>query len=215
MPTDATRRTATTTMTRRATGRSGLAVVAVALLLAGCGGQASGLDLQTPAPEVSRSAAPVAEPATPMPSLAASTTPPATTASAQTPQQQVIAGYEAYYDLFRSLNEMPAAQRPAALASVAVDPLYSAVLKELDSRDAAGKVTYGRTETHPEVALLQGDSAAIRDCQNTSTSGLMNKATGEKLTVGVPAYLRLSEMKRGSDGIWRITTINAYPNAKC
>lgn len=201
--------------TRRAVPAAALGVI---LLLPGCADKTNGLDLQTPSPEVSRSSVPVEAKPTPSVSATPSTSPTAT-ASPTTPPQtgagQVLAGYAAYWEALRPLAALPANQRPAALKAVAVDPLYSAVLQEYTARDAAGKIAYGQTIRHPEVSLLQGDSAAIRDCQDTSRSGLMNKATGEKLTVGVPAYLRLSVMQRSADGAWRLVTVDGYPNAKC
>ena len=183
-------------------------------LLTGCSNSsANGLDLQTPAPEKTGTTGAVSSPSaatTRSPSVAPTPVP-----KPLTEKQKVLAGYEAFWESFGPLGQMSAAERPAALRAVAVEPLIAATLKELARRDAANQVSYGRTGTRPEVSLLQGASAAVRDCQNTSASGLMDKTTGKKLTVGVPAYLRLSEMKRGTDGVWRITTINAYPNAKC
>lgn len=211
-----------TTSRADASWRSRVAIPAAlvaGLLLAACGGKADGLDLATPAPEVSRSAAPVAQSPTPVPTPVSPTptptTPLASTAPADTEKQKVLADYAAYYRALRPLAEKPAQERPAALAAVAVDPLYSTILTEYANRDRAGKIAYGETILHPEVALLGAADAAIRDCQDSSHTGLMNKATGEKLTVGVPAFLRLSQMKRGTDGTWRVTTVDAYPKATC
>lgn len=186
------------------------------LLLAGCGGQANGLDLQTPAPQVSRSAAPVAERATPTPTTAPPTTPPATTVPpAQTEEQKVLAAYTAYYDALQPISAMSAADRPAALAKLTVDPLYSTALKELAARDAADKIVYGKLVVHPRVALLRNDNAALEDCQDASKFGLMNRTTGEKLTVGVAEFKQLTEVKRGQDGVWRLSTVGHTPEAKC
>lgn len=203
------------------TGRALAAALLAGALLSGCGSSdASGLDLQTPAPENTGTNGDVNAPgASEAPTPSVTPTPSATTSptpiAPATEEQKVLAAYSAYYDALGPISALPAAERPAALAKLSVDPLYSAAVKELAARDAAGKIVYGQLVVKPVVAVLQGDNAALEDCQDASQFGLMNRATGEKLTVGVKEFKQLSQMKRGADGVWRISAVERTPEAKC
>ena len=65
----------------------------------------------------------------------------------------------------------------------------------------------------PEIASVSSDSAVIRDCQDTSKSGVLNISTGHKETKGVPRTLVITNFKQ-VDTAWRITKID-YQGPKC
>ena len=65
----------------------------------------------------------------------------------------------------------------------------------------------------PEVASISTTRAVIRDCQDTSESGVQDIKTGRKETKGVPRTLVVSNLKL-VDGAWRIVKID-YRGPRC
>lgn len=169
------------------------------LLAAGCSSNTSGITLETPSTPSLPSATPPVPPATLVrPSLIVE-------------RQRVLAQYLQYTDVIVDAQNLPADKRPAVLRRVVVDPLYTTALRALADRDARGQIPYGKATRSPKVESVKGDAATVRDCIDGSSSGLMNKATGEKLTVGTKRAVYIATIRRGSDDIWRTATYVLQP----
>ena len=142
------------------------------------------------------------------------TTPRPPDAPAASEHERILAQYRKYFTAQTLLIRAPAAQRPALLAEVAVDPSYSRTLAGLAAADAAGETFYGEITLHPVVVSVNGRTAELRDCQDASARGRMMKDTGEKVTVGRDGDELLATMTRGDDGLWRMSQAT-YQSAQC
>ena len=207
------------TATTRRSRRLAPAALSLGLLLAGCGGAAEGITLQTPAPEASRPIAPASSAPTSTPITSTAHSPSAASSPSTNPSttnQQILAQYKAYWSLQQTLQQTTAPKdRRAAVAKVAVDPVAAQTVKVAAERDAAGEVLYGSIVLKPAVDLKQGKKALVRDCQDTSGSGRMKAKTGEKLTVGVPQYVRYTTLLLGSDAVWRVSEVQNTSDGAC
>ena len=55
----------------------------------------------------------------------------------------------------------------------------------------------------------------MQDCTDTSQSGSMVAATGERPTVGVPDNNTRATFAKGTDGIWRVKEIFFFLDLTC
>lgn len=81
--------------------------------------------------------------------------------------------------------------------------------------EAFGEVGYGSHVLQPQVVKVSGAAATVRDCQDSSRTGRMKIATGEKVTVGVKNVLVTVGMKLGADGVWRVSTADYDSAGSC
>lgn len=196
------------------------ALVGAAMLLAGCAGNASGagLDLRTPSSAATPGTvtAPVTISPSPVaPTATASTAPKASPTAAMSAEQQVLAQYRSFFASIRPIWLAPAATRKAKLAELAMDPQLRTLLKGMAAADRAGEVPYGDVSIKPKVVRLQAALATIEDCQDTSRNGRMKKATGRKVTIGRKGEPVLATMKRGTDDVWRVSSVDYQQGLTC
>jgi hypothetical protein len=162
------------------------------------------LDLTVP------STAPSAPPA------AASTAPVTPTLSpAEAEKQAILAQYQRFFQIPTPLSLAPAADRPAMFAQVAVDPSYSRTIGALAEADLRGEQFFGEVEINPVIVSVEGGTATIRDCQDTSQSGRVKTSDGTKVRVGRKDSLVDVTMLQGSDGVWRVSRADYADKAGC
>ena len=127
------------------------------------------------------------------------------TPSVPSEQAIILEQYRKFFAIQTPLIEAPAAERPRMLAEVAVDPFYSSVLDSIAETDGAGETFYGELQLNPVVQSVKDGTAQVRDCQDASRTGRMDKATETKVTVGRKNDQLLATMVRGDDGEWRMS----------
>ncbi|MBW3647684.1 MAG: hypothetical protein KY440_07910 [Actinobacteria bacterium] len=131
-------------------------------------------------------------------------------------EEQILAQYRRFFASSTTLSTLPAAERPALLREIATDPQYTRTLDGLAAADAAGEINYGgQGGVSPRVANIGLATAVVQDCQDGSQTGRARKSDGTKLTVGLPAELAVTQMRRGPDGIWRVAEVIYPPDRTC
>lgn len=171
-----------------------LAVAGVGLVITSADRQPGGLVLTQP------SAAPPAPSVDPVPPAPAELT----------VEEQILSQYRKFHAVLDTLPDIPAAERPGVLREVASDPQYTSSLELVAAADAAGETFYGTGSLNPRGVIIGQAAAVVRDCQDNSQTGQLRRSDGKKLTVGLPAELAVTQVKRGPDGIWRVAEI-VYP----
>lgn len=171
------------------------AVLAAGAALAGCSND-SGVHVQT-FPTASPTVA-VSSSVTPLPE-----------------ESQILAQYRAFFGVLTPASKATPTSRFAMLRKVAIEPALSRVLGGMAAAQHVGEVFYGDDILRPVLKLVDGLSATVTDCQDTSGVGRMKVATGKKVTVGVKNTLATVVMKRGSDGVWRVSMVENRPAGSC
>jgi hypothetical protein len=134
-------------------------LTALALTVAGCGGQAS----------------------VTLPRKAAAQPPPAAVAGApQTPQDQVIAAYTGYWQaLGQALDSQNAASARAILARYAAPAMIPSLISGFQTDWARGEVQYGAPVPHILSVRISGAHADVHDCADFSNAGVQSAGTGQ------------------------------------
>ena len=131
----------------------------LALAVAGCGGQGP-----VSLPHKSSGAA----------------VPVALTAPPQTPQQQVLAAYNGYWQaLGQALDTQNAAKAGVILESHATAASISSLIRGFETDWARGEVQYGAPVPHVLSVRITGNHAAVHDCADFSHAGVQNARTGQ------------------------------------
>jgi hypothetical protein len=83
-------------------------------------------------------------------------------------------------------------------------------------QDRSGQMIYGRNVPRARLQSMsvQQRVAVIRDCQDSSHSGVEEKKSRRHLTVGKSRNLVVATMRLGDDGVWRVSFIS-YPKSTC
>ena len=151
----------------------GLATLVLAL--AGCGSQAS---VALPG-----KAAPGASPA-------------AAAAAPQTPQHQVVAAYDGYWQaLGQALDAQNAANARAILAPYAASPLIPSLISGFETDWARGEIQYGRPVPHILSVRIAGARANVHDCADFSNAGVQSASTGQVIgSLGDPRVNMISTL---------------------
>ncbi len=150
----------------------------------------------------------------PLPSPPSATRPTATTTSspAQPEEAAVVAQYRRYLEV--SYTNWSSTERRARLAAVLVDPALSVHLVNLGRMDAAGEILFGRLISRDPRVAIDGNTATVVDCQDTSESGRRIESSGKVLSVGVPRVEATVTLNRGDDDIWRVSEVE-YGSTSC
>jgi len=146
---------------------------------------------------------------------------PSTTSATPTPSsmptteaQRVLAQYNAFWKILTPVSQASFEQRPAMLKPYATQPVLSRTLRGMRASDNLGQVGYGEIVTRPKIVKIEEGVATIRDCQDASRHGRKQRDTGKVVTRGTEHDLAIVTVKRGSDGIWRVATVD-YPGGAC
>lgn len=158
----------------------------------------------------------VDQPGTASPSASAIASPTPTATPSPTVEQQVLAQYRAFWPAQTRASLADEADREAVLSPNTADPELRSLLEGITAQRRLGHVFYGADTPRPEIEMLSVDrgTAVVRDCADSSQTGLMDAATGEKLTKGVERNPVVTTMHRGDDGVWRVTFLT-HPQTSC
>jgi len=180
--------------------RAAALVMAALLGLAACGNDA---------PRISPASSPSSPPVT-----VTVPTPPTVGSSTENRAESVV--LDQYRTFFR---ELPRASRlgkepqTAWLRRYLTKPALSKVAGTLAAQRAYGKILYGQAVLRPSSIAVHDSTATVRDCQDTSASGVQDAKTGRKETKGLPRTLVITTLK-AIDGTWKISSIE-YQGPKC
>ena len=172
--------------------RMATAAVALALLLAGCGG----------------SGEPAAGGEVPTPPTTASPASTSTTVSTAEIEQAVVDAYLTSWEAYHAASD-PADPTSPALAETMTGPALEQAVESLEAFRITGRV--GRfpegsiAERHPEVVSLLGQEATVRDCR-VDDSQIVIAATGEVVNdlVGTARY---EASMVAEDGRWKVRSL--------
>ena len=151
---------------------------------------------------VDATAGPVASPPASTPAV---TQPSPAPSEGSAEEQAVLAQYRKFFEIQEGLHLTAPNERAAVWAQVATEPSYTRTLGGIAAADAAGETFFGERTIDPAIESIEGSTATVRDCQDTSRRGRMNKATGVKVVIGRPNAPVIITMLRGPDGIWRVS----------
>ncbi|MYW91657.1 hypothetical protein G3I59_13840 [Amycolatopsis rubida] len=181
-------------------GRRQLHVVlagAAAMLLAGCSGG------DAPAPT--------------SPSQLSAPTQPSSAGSSSGPEQRqaVETAYRQFWHSTFHTSDKPESTWHDAVAAVAVDPQLTTALGAMQTQKQAGITVYGDVTARIVSVQINGASAKVVDCQDTSKAGQADAKTGKRKTVGVPRNPVNADLKRDSaDGRWKVAQVT-FPGGTC
>jgi hypothetical protein len=123
----------------------------------------------------------------------------------------IEAAWRKVWDLYAGIDEIPAADRPAKVNALMLDPLSSQLINGAAADDAAGVISYGSITLHPYwYRAVDGTPyAVIGDCADFSQFGNADRATGEKKTVGIKNRNTVGYFIHADDGwkLWNVTYV--------
>lgn len=130
---------------------------------------------------------------------------------------EVEQAWTTYWQIHQGLLDKPAADWPAAVGAVAVDPTRQQVLDEAKTFTSSGMGFYGQVDNHPYWSSpIDGkDLAVMGDCMDTSRYGTLVVKTGVKRTVGRPKDNTRATFLKGGDGTWRVQKIEFLVDTPC
>jgi len=176
-------------------------VLAALLALAACGNDAPG------ASQPSGSSSPPATVTLPSPP----TTP--NPSGDNRGQTVVLDQYRSFFHALPEASRLDKEPQITWLRRYLTKPALSQVAGTLAAQRAYGKVLYGEAVLRPDAVAVHGSTATIRDCQDTSASGVQDVKTGRQETKGLPRTLVVTTLK-AIDGTWKISSID-YRGPKC
>jgi hypothetical protein len=143
---------------------------------------------------------------------------PLTTAERETADRAAVEqSWTTYWQVHQTLLDEPAADWPAAVDAVAVDPTRQQVLDEAKTFTSSGMGFYGDVVNHPywNSPIDGKDLAVMGDCMDTSRYGTVVVKTGVKRTVGRAKDNTRATFHNGDDGIWRVQKIEFLVDVPC
>lgn len=150
--------------------------------------------------------------ANPMPS------PPPSPSVWPTPQDEqgaVLAQYRKFWATLTPVSRMPAAQRQAVLAEVAVDPALKSILAGFAQADTKRQVLYGQNLPRPTLRINPDATIAlVDDCQDSRRAGVADKPTGRAITQGVERNHVSVTMKKQPGAVWKVAYVD-YTKTQC
>ena len=190
------------------------AALLVALASTGCSTGTGVGNTGGPLPSATTAATPQASSsASPRPQTT-QTSPGSPTISALT-TSAVLTQYRAFFAALTPASKATPAVRYAMLRKVATEPELTRLLGGIAAAQHVGEVFYGRDLVRPQIVRVTGMNATLRDCADTSQHGRLKVATGKRVTVGYKNDLAIVKMIRGSDGVWRVATVESKPAGSC
>ncbi|MET9241290.1 hypothetical protein [Nonomuraea sp. NPDC003709] len=115
--------------------------------------------------------------------------------------------YSELYHAGPRAEHAPPTKRRAILEQVATQPLLDTMLKGIAALRAQGRITWGEPVLRTYDVQVQGDRAALHDCQDARKAGQADDRTGKRLTHGMPATHMVAALTKGADGVWRVAKI--------
>lgn len=150
------------------------------------------------------------------PAPPAATEPPigAPPAAQPAPEEEgVRQAYERFWEVSQAVPHHPPAQQRRELSEIAVEPLAERMAGNLAAQRAKGITLYGAIIPRISGIRIDGDTAVVTDCQDTSRSGQAD-ASGRPRTVGVARNPVTTTLHREASGAWKAAEIT-YPSGSC
>lgn len=147
--------------------------------------------------------------------VAASSRPaPSATPTTASAEDSILAAYREFFARQTEISMAPKEQRRVLLEPFTAEPALNRVLRGMFAAEEFGEVGYGAPVVDPEVKRIDGDTATITDCQDTSMAGRKKRSNGKVTTRGTKEALTEVTLQRGEDGRWRIATVD-YQDDTC
>lgn len=174
--------------------------------VAGCSSEEpAGLTLQSVAPEGAVAA--TASPSTPLASEAPTSA--AASPAGTDEEQAVLDAYIAFYEALARANADPARSQDY-LAPVATGVQFDQANGSIKSDYLDGEATVGSPVLNPMVASIEGDTATVRDCQDTTGVQGIDVETQQVLVIGqYPDSVETTLVRE--DGVWKVSG-TVYPD---
>ena len=164
----------------------GIGVIGAALTLPGCsnGDEAAALPSSTKS-------------ATPLP-------------SATSNEAAAKNAYTSFIAVLDRADSLPESSRKQQLSALMIEPQLSRVLKRVEELQSKNLTSYGKVAVHITSVKVTGNDATLRDCQDSSNAGIMNKHTRKKINRGVKKGNTKAYLVKGTDGQWRVSKYVVY-----
>ncbi len=161
--------------------------VALAGVLAGCGG---GSPEATPVPSRTSSSPPTSPSPSPTPTV---------------DQSSPVAAYRAYYAAVIEAARTANWHAPA-LAATATGNALAAIAENLRRLEAKGQTLRGTVEINPTPGPVNGNTATVYDCQDSS-GWLVYDRDGRPVATGSPRHDRVVATLVRERGVWKVSDI--------
>lgn len=136
---------------------------------------------------------------------------PSSTESAVSPptptseNEAVKRAYTSFIAMLDRADSLPADTRKQQLSALMVEPQLSRVLKRTEELRSKNLTSYGKVVVHVTSVEVNGNDATLRDCQDSSKAGILNKSTQKKVNRGVEKGSTKAYMVKGADRRWRVS----------
>lgn len=126
----------------------------------------------------------------------------------------ILAAYREFFARQTEISMAAKEQRRMLLEPFTTDPALERVLRGMFAAEEIGEVGYGEPVVNPSVQSVDGDTAKVTDCQDTSKTGRKKRSTGKVTTRGLNRDNVSTTMLRGEDGVWRVSAVD-YVDKTC
>jgi hypothetical protein len=193
------------------------ATAAMVLLCAACSGVPGGSSQTSVGASPSSSSSVTISSGLVTPSSSQSASPISAAGQEAIDRAAVEQAWTTYWQIHQGLLGKPAADWPAAVGAVAVDPTRQQVLDEAKTFTSSGMGFYGQVVNHPywSSSIDGRDLAVMGDCMDTSRYGTLVVKTGVKRTVGRAKDNTRATFRKGEDGTWRVQKIEFLVDTPC
>jgi len=188
-----------------ARARTAAVLLSLGLAASSCTGSSSGAKPTSP---------PAQSPAPTSP--AAQTTPTApTTPSTADVKAEVRRDYLAYWVEFVGKAGRRPDPKDERIAMYTTGDALKRTKAVWIQRKHYGRGTYGFVVPRIQSISVEGKTATVVDCQDSSKAGLARISDGHKLTVGVKRHLLTTTLVEGPTGTWKVSKSTHVQGSKC
>lgn len=113
--------------------------------------------------------------------------------------------YTSFIAMLDHADSLPESSRKQQLSTLMVEPQLSRVLKRAEELESKNLTSYGKVVVHIASVDVAGNDATLRDCQDSSKAGVMNKDTHKKSNRGVEKGNTKAYLIKSADGKWRVS----------
>lgn len=141
--------------------------------------------------------------------LPAKVAPSASSTATTVAQAAVVAAYTTFWSLDGTAERSSAVRAEQMLAPYVAQPYLGHLLAQMGPYRQRHEEAWGHVIPHITQVTVMGDQALVRDCQDQSHAALANTQTGRVIphTTGSSRTSYVASLKRGSDGLWRLTAL--------
>jgi hypothetical protein len=133
-----------------------------------------------------------------------------------TAEEQILGQYRRFWtETYPTVFSAPADERRALLSPVVGEPLLSELLRIASERDRAGKSTRGTPVLTEPVVSREGGLAVVSDCVDLTDVVLVDRSTGAVTEDGPDRKPTDTYLRRGSDAVWRVYSLNEPRGYRC